>query len=98
MSYFDPHARTRDIEAQLDLPEVMKEETEFMQSILPDHYMCEPRKNGVHCYSSTGIDETDPEHWDYIFKAIKQGFGSRFMEVYHQTSANHTKFTVFIQP
>lgn len=79
----------------------MKEETEFMKSILPSHYTCEPRDNGVHCYSEIGIqkgkDAEDDEHWEYIMKAIRQKFSDRFMEVYHKTCTNHVKFTVYIK-
>jgi len=76
----------------------MEEETKFMKSLLPDHYTCEPRNDGVHCYSNIGIDENDPEHFEYIFLAIKQKFKKRFMEVYHQTCTDHKKFTVYIRP
>jgi hypothetical protein len=75
----------------------MKEETQWMKNLLPDHYTCEPRENGVHCHSPIGIDENDPEQWDFTFKAIKQKFGERFMEVFHQTCTNHVKFTVYLQ-
>ena len=48
-------------------------------------------------YSLIGIDENDPEHWDYIYKAILQKFGDDFMEVFCQTCTNYMKFTVFIR-
>jgi hypothetical protein len=73
----------------------MIKETEYIRSILPVHYICESRKNGVHCYSSVGIN--DSEHWFYIMEAIKQKFEDRFMEVYHQTCTNHLKFTVYLK-
>jgi hypothetical protein len=76
----------------------VKEETKWLKSLLPDHYTCEPRDRGVHCYSSIGIDENDPEQWDFTVKAIKQKFGKRFMGIFHQTCHNHVKFTVFIRP
>jgi hypothetical protein len=75
----------------------MIEETKWMKNLLPSHYTCEPRENGVHCHSPIGIDENDPEQWDYTFKAIKQKFGERFMEVFHQTCTNHVKFTVYLR-
>lgn len=75
----------------------MKEDTEFIQSILPKHYTCEPRDGGVFCYSEKGIDESDKEHWKYIMLAVKQRFGKRFKEVYHHTSTNHVEFTVYIK-
>ena len=70
---------------------------EFMRRVLPSHYTCEPRTNGVHCHSPIGINENDPEHWEYVYLAIKQKFGEDFMEVFHQTCTNHVKFTVFIR-
>lgn len=76
----------------------MTEETKFMQRLLPDHYTCEPRESGVHCYSEKGIDENDKEQWLYTIEAIKQKFGSRLLEVFHQTCTNHLKFTVYLKP
>lgn len=76
---------------------MMNKETEYMRILLPDHYTCEPREDGVHCYSSIGIDECDPEHWHFVFEAIKQKFGNKFISVYHQTCTNHMKFTVYLK-
>ncbi|MBA7535887.1 hypothetical protein ES705_28146 [subsurface metagenome] len=70
---------------------------QFMQDLLPNHYICEQRKNGIHCHSPIGIDENDPKQWDTTFKAIKQHFGGRFLEVFSQTCTNHVKFTVFLR-
>jgi len=74
----------------------MIEESKYMKNLLPSHYTCEPREGGVHCYSEIGIDECDPEHWFFVFEAIKQKFGKRFDSVYHQTSTDHKKFTVYL--
>lgn len=76
----------------------MLEETKWMKKLLPEDYTCEPRENGVHCYSNKGIadDKGYCDHWDLIVKAIKQKFGDRFMEIFHQTCTYHTKFTVYI--
>ena len=86
----------------------MKAETEWIKSILPDHYTCESRENGVHCHSSIGInddhmigDDYNPETDDQfglIVKAIEQKYGDRFMEIYHQTCTYHSKFTVYLRP
>ena len=73
----------------------MKEETEYLKKLLPSHYTCECRDNGVHCYSDKGIN--DDEQWDYILQAIKKKFNDRLTEVYHQTCTNHVKFTVFLK-
>ena len=70
---------------------------EFMRRVLPDHYTCEPRKNGIYCHSLIGIDENDPEHWEYIYLAIQQKFEDRFMEVFCHTCTNYLRFTVFIR-
>jgi len=72
---------------------------QFMQDLLPDHYTCEPRDNGIHCHSQIGIadDKGKCDHFDLIYKAIKQRFNKRFMEIFHQTCTYHKKFTVFIR-
>ena len=74
-----------------------EEDAIYMQKLLPDHYTCETRENGVYCNSRIGVDDCDPEHWDYIYKAILQKFGDRFMEVYCQTCTNYMSFTVFLR-
>ena len=74
---------------------MMIEETDWMKNILTQHYMCEPKENGVCCYSPTGID--DDEHWLFIIKAIKHKFSKRFIEVFHQVCSDHIKFTVYIR-
>ena len=38
------------------------EDVKYMKGLLPNHYTCESRENGVHCESLKGIDDTDPEH------------------------------------
>lgn len=72
-------------------------ECEWVKTILPKHYTCEPRDNGVHCYSNEGMEE-DGEQWFFIFEAIKQKYGERFMEVFAQTSHRHKKFTIYLRP
>lgn len=75
--------------------ESMKEELEYIKRILPSHYTCEQRDNGVHCYSEKGIN--DDKQWNYILLSFKKKFNDRLMEVYHQTCTNHVKFTVFLK-
>ncbi len=75
-------------------------DAEWLRELLPEHYVCQVRTNGVHCYSSEGIcdDCGKDDHWELIWKAIKQKFGDRFMEIFHQTCTNHKKFTVYLHP
>lgn len=70
------------------------------------------KRGSVHCKSSIGIklppyknastgnwvnDAEDEEMWDYIIKAIKQHFGKRFQEVFHNTCFCHVDFTVYLK-
>jgi len=41
-------------------------------------------------------DAEDDEHWSYIFQAIKQHFGDRFLEVFHNTCFCHVDFTIYL--
>lgn len=76
----------------------------FMKSILPSHYTVKNtvKNNGVRCISPVGIgvdgSDDDPEHWGYIMKAVRKEFGSRFMEVYHNTNYCHVDFIVYLKP
>lgn len=64
-----------------------------MRNILPAHYTCEEKENGIHCYSEKGISEG----WDAVMLAVKNWFGDKFLEVYHKTCTNHLEFTVFLK-
>jgi hypothetical protein len=73
----------------------------------------ESKKAGsIHCKSEKGIrkspflnestgrminDAEDEEHWSYIFRAVKQHFGERFQEVYHNTCFCHVDFTIYLK-
>jgi hypothetical protein len=46
----------------------------------------------------TVTDAEDDEHWEYIFQAIKQHFGERFQEVFHNTCFCHVDFTIYLKP
>jgi hypothetical protein len=46
----------------------------------------------------TVTDAEDDEHWSYIFEAIKQHFGEKFMEVYHETCSYHLDFFIYYKP
>jgi hypothetical protein len=70
------------------------------------------KRGSIHCKSKTGIrlppyqnasngitvdDAEDDEMWGYILKAIKQQFGDRFQEVFHNTCFCHVDFTVYLK-
>lgn len=73
----------------------------------------ESKKRGsIHCKSLVGIklppyrnkstgnlvnDSEDEEMWGYIMKAMRQHFGARFQEVYHNTCFCHVDFTVYLK-
>jgi len=76
--------------------ELMAEEAKTIKKLLPPHYKCSPRENGVHCQSELGIDD-DGQEWQEFMKQIRLRFKDRFMEVFHQTCARHVKFTVFLR-
>ncbi len=76
----------------------MKEQTIIISNLLPRHYTCEPRDNGVHCHSSQGINDIlEEEYFNAFLYALKMIFKDRFVEVHHQTCTNHVKFTVFLK-
>lgn len=86
---------------------------QFIQKLLPSHYIVQEsnKRGSVHCKSAIGIklppyqnkignwinDAEDEEMWSYIMKAIKQHFGPRFQEVYHNTCFCHVDFTVHLK-
>lgn len=93
-------------------PDTMKS-IMFVKSILPDHYtVTEAKKLGsVHCKSEMGIrkppytnnagtlvdDAEDEKAWDVFFEDIKNHFGDRFQEVFHNTCFCHTDFTIYLK-
>jgi hypothetical protein len=77
---------------------------DFLKKILPSHYVVQEsnKRGSVHCKSKVGIrlypsDQEDEEMWGYITKAIKQHFGDRFQEVFHNTCFCHVDFTVYLK-
>lgn len=71
-----------------------------IKSMLPEHYECtydEPLCC-IRCKSSIGIsDETEEgnQQWQIFFDTVKQYLGEYFKEIYHDTNANHSDFTVY---
>lgn len=77
------------------------------------YFVSESKKRGsVHCVSKIGLrlspyinpstgtmvtDAEDEEMWEYVFKAIKQHFGERFQEVFHNTCFCHVDFTIYLK-
>lgn len=55
------------------------------------------RPGSIHCFSKTGIDADDDEHWQYIVLAIENHFGDRFMEIDHNTNFCHVDFTIHLE-
>lgn len=79
-----------------------EEDINFVKTILPTHYTVQEskRKGSIHCFSKIGIahkiDADDDEHWEYIVLAIKQHFGTRFLEIDHNTNFCHVDFTIHL--
>jgi hypothetical protein len=75
----------------------MKNETKYIQELLPNHYTCSELENGVKCQSNIGIDDED-EYWGYFLKAIRQKFKARFLEMYNIVCTNNKNFIVYLRP
>jgi len=73
----------------------------FMKKVLPNHYNITIEKDDcIRCKSTIGIQNKgndDKEHWDFIFKAIKQHFKERFSEVFCHTCTFYLDFCVYIR-
>lgn len=74
----------------------------FITKLLPSHYTVKEsvKKGSVHCKSKIGIKlngNEDEEMWGYIFEAIKQYFGKRFQEVFHNTCYCHVDFIIYLK-
>lgn len=74
----------------------------FVKSILPHHYEVQviQDKNYFNCHSRVGIQDNgyeDDDAWAHIFSAIKQYFGDRFSEVFHNTCTWHVNFNIYLK-
>jgi len=77
----------------------MKAEAIFISTLLPDHYRCSARVNGVHCKSEIGINEiTDEKYFRLFIKVIESEYGPRFLDIFHHTCTDHREFTVYLKP
>ena len=86
------------------------DEIQWLKNLLPERYNCEPRKQGVYCYDTTGRgicddhmahEKYNPEtdnQWGLIVKAIEKKFGDRLMEICGQEPQTWSKFTVYLRP
>lgn len=79
----------------MKIKRIMNEEAEFIKKILPSHYKCSPRENGVHCFSNTGIKSE--KLWEHIYECIMNKYGERFLEIDHSTCTHHISFTVYLK-
>lgn len=72
----------------------MKHE-EFIKRLLPNHYRVEQTDGEIRCKSAgEGVDE---DFWRVFFRAVRQHFGKRFQEVYHNTCHNHVDFIIYFK-
>jgi hypothetical protein len=74
----------------------------FVRSILPEHYNIRESSSfgSIYCKSRIGIrngEDEDQEHWNYIYNAIKEYFGKRLSEIFHQTCTYHLSFTIYLK-
>jgi hypothetical protein len=70
----------------------------IIKALLPEHYTCEKREKGVFCKSETGIpDVWGNTEWQTFMKRVRDIFGERFMEVFHQVPPDHYSFTVYLE-
>lgn len=82
---------------------MIQQDIDFVKKVLPTHYTIKESKkaSSIHCQSSIGLRTKhggdDDEHWALFFLAIKKHFGSRFQEVFHNTCAWHSDFTIFLK-
>ncbi len=82
----------------------MNEETEYIKTLLPDSYKCEPRFNGVFCYCTKGVGISEEDVWYNFNHALRTKYGKRFKDIYHTDlmpptrSEFHMQFMVHIKP
>jgi hypothetical protein len=70
----------------------------IIKALLPEHYTCELREKGVFCKSNTGIpDVWGNTEWQTFTERVKDIFGKRLMEIFHQVPPDHLSFTVYLE-
>lgn len=78
----------------------MKEDLEFVKSILPNHYQAsedEKHKGSIHCISSITQDGMSGSQWEYFKEIMYRHFGERILEFYHHVNHDHLNFVVYLQ-
>jgi len=92
------------IAAELD--RLILEDLVNVQQHLPDHYELkmgtttnqEKKSMWIRCMSRTGIQKDgndDNEAWEKFFQSMKNYFGDRFIEIYHNTCTWHVDFVIY---
>lgn len=72
------------------------QQTDFIRSILPDHYTVVNKQKKIHCFSRIGIDENTNE-WEEFKEKVRKFFGDSLSEFYHITCHNHVNFEIYIK-
>lgn len=78
----------------------LQDDLNYVKSILPSHYTVKEskKKYSVHCTSSIGMqDYGEEKEWKQFFNKLKEHFGSRFQEVFHNVCTNHSDFTIYLK-
>lgn len=83
--------------------ELIEDDIKFVRSLLPSHYDVHESttRGSIHCVSKTGLKtpegNDDDEAFDGFFIEVKEHFGDRFQEVFHNTCAWHINFTIYLK-
>ncbi len=81
----------------------MLTEAKFIKTLLPAHYLCEPKHNGVFCYSTDHKYIMPPNVWFTFNDMLKVKFGNRLVEIINNENRhqhyikNHLEFTVVLR-
>lgn len=91
----------------------MKTEIEFVKTLLPSHYDVKEsnKKGSIHAVSPIGLrklpylskfgrlieDDEDDLSFERFIKSVKQHFGDKFQEIFHNVCFCHTDFTIYLK-
>ena len=86
---------------------ITTQDLEFTQIVLPSHYQCSIKANGILCESTIGIcddhmthDRYNPEtddHWMLITKAMRQKWGERLLEINSIEPQTHSVIKIYLK-